>query len=670
MEESNNKEEKPEFLGRKRELPEIKLDSISEYDDEKSEKNLMNDLTKKNQKDNLCKICEKNIDVLKFENSNDILNYLEKENIQIPENLELDRNNNIIFNTIKIICKECFKKILYDKNKYNDFFTQSIEIINEESDDDAEINIYGEQPIIINEVESSKNDNEQKNEEKSNNIILSNSEKESKNNQDKKEEEEKQINNNDLKNDVNINPSQINETNDELNNNNNNVNFQNKQDDKLENDINKNINENLEQKIEQNLDINNNNDNINNNNINQNNQFANLNIGNSEDFQQNIQNLIIQNYLANLNIYKQVIEQEIINSKNCQDSNNLNINPELIQEQQAIYMNAIFQYLSYVNQLYNANLAQNQINPIDFMNLNALYANYNNNINQYNTNNRNNNMINNEFSKKFLKDNNTLNVYDTNINIENSDLNQSNANQDNNLDNKLKDETDNSKSTINYNFETTEKKNLTDLEKCINELKYQITNVNNCLEFEKSYYEKFNDLGKRFEEEIYQIKEMKNKLEQFNINSFTNNNYNQLLLNNIINQNQLYQMRLNYQNQFQNLDENNRDNNNDQTNIANMMLRDNNNIIKNEQSDVKENIYLNKKEDENKGKLNSETNEQKNEELNLDNKNEKKEKNEIKDFEERKDIKEINKSDIIDKNEISTENKKELTEAKEDEKEI
>ena len=367
MEESNSNKEKSEFLGKKREYTEIKLDSISEYDDEKSEKNLMNDLTIKHQKDNICKICGKNIDILKFENTTDILNYLEKEKFQIPDNLELDRNNNILFNTIKIICKECLQKILYDKIKYNDFFLQSIEIINEESEE-PEININEEQPILINELESSKNDNEQKNEEQPNNIILSNSEKEGKNNQDKNEEEEKnKINNNEIKNDININPPQKEEIKNVINinppqneeikndiNNNNSINIQNKQENKIENDINKNNNENINQKTEQNIEINNNENNI--NNLNQNNQFVNLNVANSENFQQNIQNLLIQNYLANLNMYKQAIEQEMINSKNSQENNNENINAELIQEQQALYMNALLQYLNYYYNLHTMHL--------------------------------------------------------------------------------------------------------------------------------------------------------------------------------------------------------------------------------------------------------------------------------------------------------------------------
>ena len=223
MEESNNKEEKPEFLGKKRELPEIKLDSISEYDDEKSEKILINDLTSKNPNNNLCKICEKNKIILNFENTNDIIEYLNKEKIKIPENLEIDINNNITFNTKKVMCQECLKKIINDGNKYNEFFNQSIEIINDESEDEAEINIYEEQPILINEVESSKNENDQKNKE-TENIALSNSEKESKNNQNYKEEEQNieqnQLNNNEV-NDNKVNNNEINNNiiNNEINNN-------------------------------------------------------------------------------------------------------------------------------------------------------------------------------------------------------------------------------------------------------------------------------------------------------------------------------------------------------------------------------------------------------------------------------------------------------------------
>lgn len=218
MEESNNKNGNThEFLGKKRELPEIKLDSLSE-DEEKIKKHPINNmagLSKINPNNNICKICGKNEEVLKFEKMNDILNYINESKIQVLDNMELEKNKNIIFNIQKIICKKCFRDLINDKNKFIDFFYESIEIINDSSDVEAEIKIYEEQPILINEVDSSKNENESHKEDIINNNILSKNDKESQNNQNNKEEKH----NNNIENNVqDIGKGEINNEIDNTNN--------------------------------------------------------------------------------------------------------------------------------------------------------------------------------------------------------------------------------------------------------------------------------------------------------------------------------------------------------------------------------------------------------------------------------------------------------------------
>ena len=91
-----------------------------------------------------------------------------------------------------------YLKTNYDKNKFIDFFYESIEIINDSSDVEAEIKIYEEQPILINEVDSSKNENESHKEDIIKNNILSKNDKESQNNQNNKEEKH----NNNIENNV------------------------------------------------------------------------------------------------------------------------------------------------------------------------------------------------------------------------------------------------------------------------------------------------------------------------------------------------------------------------------------------------------------------------------------------------------------------------------------
>jgi hypothetical protein len=241
------------------------------------------------------------------------------------------------------------------------------------------------------------------------------------------------------------------------------------------------------------------------------------------------------------------------------------------------------------------------------------------------------------------------------------------------------------------NNEFKEIRKLTDWEKCINELKNQISNVKNCLDYENSFFNVFNELGNKFQNEIMEIRDVKNKLDQFNINSFSNNAYNQFLLNNLINQNQLYQLSLNFQNQnqYQNYEINNKENNNSQNsqkiqnNIVNMNMNNNiniNNNLINEKNDIKDNSILDKKEDDVKDKLNSENienkeinliNEEKKEEINMENKNVKKDEinkiENLKDSEQNKEMQDINKLDIKDKNEITNENKEELIEGKDNE---
>ena len=133
MEESKNKEgNTPEFLGKKRELPEIYLDSIS--GNEKQEKiktnnDNNNNISKNNINENTCRICMKSTDkILIFKNINEIIDYLKNEKIEKNSDLILEENKNITFNGNKIICKECLKKIVKDKIKFNEFFIQSIEI--------------------------------------------------------------------------------------------------------------------------------------------------------------------------------------------------------------------------------------------------------------------------------------------------------------------------------------------------------------------------------------------------------------------------------------------------------------------------------------------------------------------------------------------------------------
>ena len=106
----------------------------------------------------------------------------------------------------------------------------------------------------------------------------------------------------------------------------------------------------------------------------------------------------------------------------------------------------------------------------------------------------------------------------------------------------------NNKLETNYNINSfNEPKKLTDIEKCINELKNQISNVRNCLKYEETNYNNLCDLGNKFQSEILGIKDFKNKLNLYVNGNY--NNYNQLWLNSVISQNQMYQ---NYQNQIQN----------------------------------------------------------------------------------------------------------------------
>ena len=304
MEESKNKERNnQEFLGKKRELPETKLELLS--DDEKNEikiakKNYDNIPLNIDQKENICKICGIIKDkILKFENINEIKNYLKNEKIDINYDIEFEENKNIMFNTNKIICSECFQNIIKDKNKFDDFFISSIEIINDDSDENSNININEDKKsdIIIYEIENDKNENEpNKNEEK-------------------QHEEKKQINK-----EINlVENKEINKNeNIDIKNNENKKNEENKIEDN-----NKNI-ENIKNDKDNKVDNTE-------NNMEQINPFMNVNenIDNGGNINQNLQNLILLNaYLSNINMINQNIESEqnnTINKKNDQtDNDNIN----------------------------------------------------------------------------------------------------------------------------------------------------------------------------------------------------------------------------------------------------------------------------------------------------------------------------------------------------------
>ena len=528
MDESLNKNENNnnKFLGKKRELPEIKLDSLSENEKPgNKEEILMEDIDELDK--NTCTICRKKGDFLKFENLNDILKYSKEEKIDISQNSELQENKNIIFNNSKILCQECLKNIITDKDKFNKFFNKSIEIISEYSDDNdddnAEIKIYEEEPIQLNEEDSNKNKNEQNKEEDTDNIILSNSQEENKNNQINILEN--QINNDEIKFKMDIQSPNNKEINNKLNSNIIN-NIQNITNDELNNEINKNKVDNEDINNKQNEKRNNDNEKNKiqaNNNLN---QIMNMNYNsdNGSNTEQNLQNLVFfNNYLSSINMSNQTNEQQTNNiqtdkNNNQNNNDNNNMNPSSIQDQQALYIKIAFlQYLNYC-QIYNTGLIQNQLSPMDIMNLNALYAyiinnnninrnqNGNNTINNNPQNNneiKNNNTNNNIINKDIFEEKNEINKFDVgglNKNIENNNMNTKlEVNQNNNILN--------------------ERKKLTEIDRCINELKNQILNVKNCLKYEDLYYNVISDLGNKFQTEIVEIKNFKDKLTQLNINT-------------------------------------------------------------------------------------------------------------------------------------------------------
>ena len=611
MEESKDKEGNiQEFLGKKRELPEINLDSISNGEKQekiKTNKNNNNNLSKNNINKNLCKICRKSDDIiLKFKNIKEIISYLKEEKKEIKSDLILEENKNNTFNGNKIICKECLKKIVKDKDKFNEFFIQPIEIINDDSDVDGEINIYEdqEQPIVINDIENSKNENVNgvnKIEEK---------EKEQIQEKEKEKEDEKEINT-------------------EINN------FQKNEEKKI---LDKNIiPENKDQIItdDNNNNLINMNQTENDGNLNQINMNYNANPGGN--LGENIQNLILLNaYLANMNMLNQNIDAEQNkstedkNQKNSEEDNNtINFNNLSPQEQQAFIMNnALLQLFSYnqINQLYNANLIQNQL---------ALYANLNNNINNTNDNINNNITDNNTIKENNINTNETNSNNNKNMNLETSEKNLINVNKNNNEINKdlnsnneinktKLEENNNINSISNHNLPD-EKKKMTEVEKSIEELKNQIANVKNCLIYEDQCYNILCELENKFQTEILGIKDFKDKWTQIKMNLINNNNVNlyQNLINNFINQNQLYQLILNNGNQVQNniTEDNNQTNTNDinNQNIINNLITEENNIHKEiENKDKLEIKKLVEEKEEKKEEVNVEGNigvENKNEEI-------------------------------------------------------
>lgn len=127
---------------------------------------------------------------------------------------------------------------------------------------------------------------------------------------------------------------------------------------------------------------------------------------------------------------------------------------------------------------------------------------------------------------------------------------------------------------------------MTEVEKSIEELKNQIANVKNCLIYEDQCYNILCELENKFQTEILGIKDFKDKWTQIKMNLINNNNVNlyQNLINNFINQNQLYQLILNNGNQVQNniTEDNNQTNTNDinNQNIINNLITEENNIQK------------------------------------------------------------------------------------------
>ena len=277
MEEPNTKNE---FLGKKRENEEINLDKLSNNDIEeknpKKEKLIIpnlddfyniNNITQKEEK---CAICTKTYNLLKFQNINDIIIYIYKENIHPIEELELNKYKNIIFNSTKILCQKCLKLMADDKRTFYNFFIEQ------------EINSNNKRSPPINEVEN-QNENQ-----KNNNVDINN---------DNNNSNEKNFDNN---NNIDINKIISNKEIYDLNNLNNlnNIQLQNDNNDLKNNMININqINPLLNLNLENNQDfINHINNNNNNNNINN---------------EQNLQNVLFYNNNILSNLYQSMNKNNI-----------------------------------------------------------------------------------------------------------------------------------------------------------------------------------------------------------------------------------------------------------------------------------------------------------------------------------------------------------------------
>ena len=112
--------------------------------------------------ENICEKCGVKKKTLIIKNIDNVLKYLIKENINIPEIKDLlEKNIFIQFNNHKLICEECLKNLINDKNNFENYFI-TLNLNNISKDINMAINKN------INEINNNNNVNDTSNNQKLN----------------------------------------------------------------------------------------------------------------------------------------------------------------------------------------------------------------------------------------------------------------------------------------------------------------------------------------------------------------------------------------------------------------------------------------------------------------------------------------------------------------------
>ena len=125
--------------------------------------------------ENICEKCGVKKKTLIIKNIDNVLKYLIKENINIPEIKDLlEKNKYIQFNNHKLICEECLKNLINDKNNFENYF-MTLNLNNISKD----INITIDKNIneINNNNVNNTSDNQKLNINDNNNLINNKNEK-------------------------------------------------------------------------------------------------------------------------------------------------------------------------------------------------------------------------------------------------------------------------------------------------------------------------------------------------------------------------------------------------------------------------------------------------------------------------------------------------------------